>query len=177
MGQQLDRQRATGAQPFTASAVTVGQEPLIVDLLLPPTAYKHWIVEMASLRAALVTRGPTTAAGFPPNTGIFLCGPATPVETLAEATAGINLAARPFLIPLGPPGGNVATVGAGGFAFTFAMVTAPGFKFTVPYGFFLRAIVSCLQGSATPGPGTGSQGTFTALCYLEDDKEQPEGCN
>lgn len=171
---QLDRQRATGAQFFSAQATTVGQEPLIVDLALPAYPGKHWIVESLSCLVKCATRGPSTAGGFPPNSGLFLCTPGTPGESLAEASAGISMAARPHLLPLGPPGASVATVGAGAFPFTFALTLTPGFKSTVPYQCFVRAIISCLQGTATPGPGTGSVGTITALCYLEDDKEPGE---
>jgi len=159
------------AQTFTSTA----DEVMIIDLMLPAFAEQHWIVEQASLVAGLTLRGPTTSGGFPPNTGIFLCPPGTVTEQLSESIAGINLAARPLMLPLGPPGSSVATVGAGTFPQTFALQLAPGFKATVPYGWFLRAIVSCLQGSATPGPGAGSRGVFTALAYRETDKE-PGDC-
>ncbi len=169
--QQLDRQRAKSAQPFSAQAVTVGDEPLIVDLQLPATPGKHWIVELVSFVATLALRGPSTAGGFPPNSGIFLCQPGTPGESLAEAQAGINMAARPILLPLGIPGANVGTVGA---SFTWAMTSQAGMKTTVPLGYVLRAIVSCLQGTATPGPGVGSRGTLTVLATLEDDRDPME---
>ncbi len=77
-----------------------------------------------------------------------------------------------MLLPMGPPGAAVATVGAGVFPFTWAMILAPGFKATVPYGWFLRAIISCVQGSATPGPGVGSTALFTALAYREKDTDE-----
>jgi hypothetical protein len=169
---QLDRQRATGAQPYSAStglngaSLTTGDEPMIIDLLLPQTVGKHWIVEQLSLRARLTLRGPSTAGGYPPCSGLFLCPPGTPGESLTEAQAGIVLAARPLMLPMGVPGANVATVGA---SFAWALQLAAGFKCTVPYGWFLRAIVSCMQGTATPGPGAGSSGILTALAVLEDD--------
>ncbi len=169
---ELDRQRAAGLQNLTGSTTTTGQEPLIVDLPIPQTPGKHYIVEQVSLIALLVTRGPSTAAAFPPNTGLFLCPPGTPKETLADATAGMNIAARAgVMLPMGPPGSNVATIGAGAFPFSFALTSAPGFKMTVPYGWFLRAIVNCLQGSATPGPGTGSIGVLSAMLYQENDTD------
>lgn len=172
---QLDRARAAGVQAFTQTVITAADENMIIDLLLPGFPGQHWIVEQASLIAGLTLRGPTTAGGFPPNTGIFLCPQSTVSETLAESVAGINLAARPIMLPLGPPGNAVATVGAGATPFTFALQLAPGFKATVPYQWFLRAIVACLQGSATPGPGAGSRGVFTALAVRESDKE-PGDC-
>lgn len=172
---QLDRQRAAGVQLFQASTTTVGNEPLIVDLMLPGFSGQHWIVEVASLIAGLTTLGPSLSGGFPPNSGIFLCPPATPSESLTAAAGGIVLAARPLLLPLGPPGSAVATVASGTFPFTWAMTMAPGFKATVPYLWFLRAIVSCAQGAVAPGPGAGSIGNFSALAYRESDNE-PGAC-
>lgn len=174
MIQELDRQRAAGVQAFSGTITTTGDEPIVVDLALPGFPGEHWIVEQASLRALLTLRGPSTAGGFPPNTGLFLCPPGTVTETLTEAQNGINMAARPLMLPMGAPGANVATVGAGAFPFTFALQLAVGFKITVPYGWSLRAIVSCLQGTATPGPGAGSVGLFTALAIRE--KDQIEEC-
>lgn len=173
---QLDRARAAGVQTFAQTMTTAADELIIIDLLLPGKPDEHWIVEQASVIAGLVTRAPTLSGGFPPNTGIFLCPPSTPSESLAESIAGINLAARPIMLPLGPPGNAAGTVGAGAFAFTFALQLAPGFKCTVPYQWFLRAIISCLQGSATPGPGVGSRATFTALAVRESDRE-PGDCS
>jgi hypothetical protein len=164
----LDLYRATGASPYSVSTLTVGDEPMICDLLLPATPGKHWIIETAALKATLAVRGPSTAGGFPPVTGLFLCPPGTPGESLAEAQAGISMSARGILMPMGPPGANVATVGA---TFAYALTLAPGFKCTVPLGWFLRAIVSCLQGTATPGPGAGSLGILTALAYQEPDSQ------
>ncbi len=168
---QLDRERAAGVQLFLQTQTTIGDENIAIDLLLPGKPGEHWIVEQASLIAGLTVRQPNTAAGFPPNTGLFLCPEATQQETLAESQAGINLAARPFLLPLGPPGNAVATVGAGAFPFTFALTLAPGFKITVPDKWFLRAIVACAQGTLTPGPGINSRAVFSALCFREKDKE------
>jgi hypothetical protein len=174
---QLDRQRAAGSQIFTGSQSTVGNEIIQIDLLLPPMDKQHWIIELASVIAGLTTRVPNVSGGFPPNSGIFLCPPGTNPESAAASIAGIDLSARPFLLPLGPPGSAVATVGAGAFAAggTWGMVTAPGFKQTVPFGWFLRAIISCLQGTATPGPGAGSTATFSVLAFRESDNE-PGAC-
>lgn len=174
---QLDRQRAAGSQLFTAVQTTTGDEIIQIDLKLPPFAGQHWIIELASVIAGLTTRVPSLSGGFPPNSGIFLCPEGTNPETAAASIAGIDLSARPFLLPLGPPGSAVATVGAGTFAAggTWAMVTAPGFKQTVPMGWFLRAIISCAQGTATPGPGANSQARFSVLGYRESDNE-PGAC-
>ncbi len=171
---QLDRARAAGVQTFAQTMTTAADELIIIDLLLPGKPDEHWIVEQASVIAGLSVRAPTLSGGFPPNTGIFLCPPSTPSESLAESVAGINLAARPFLLPLGPPGNSVATTGAAfpaGFPFAYALTLAPGFKATVPYQWFIRAIISCAQGTAAPGPGAGSRATFSALAVRESDRE------
>jgi hypothetical protein len=167
---QLDRTRAAGVQPITASTVTAGDEPLIVDIQLPASPGEHYIVEGASLNANLITRQPNTAGGFPPLSGIFLCPPGTPTELLTEAQAGWNMNARPVMVPLGPPGANVGAIGAGP-PYAFALTMVPGFKMTVPYNWFIRAIVTCAQGTATPGPGAGSRGVFTVMAYKERDAD------
>lgn len=179
---QLDRERAAGSQFFKGGQTTVADEIIQIDLELPSFPDEHWIIESASLVAGLTVRAPSAAGvpipgSFPPNTGIFLCPFGTPRETLAESQAGINLNARPFLLPLGPPGAVAGVVAAGAFAAggTFAMTLAAGFKTTVPNGYFLRAIVSCLQGTATPGPGVNSVATFIAFGYREKNKN-PGDC-
>jgi hypothetical protein len=174
---ELDRKRAAGVQNLTGSTTTTGQEPLIIDLPIPQTPGKHYILESASLVAKLATRGPSGASSFPPNTGLYLCPPGTPVETLADAVAGMNISARAgVLLPMGPPGANVATIGAGTFGFAFALTLAAGFKMTIPYGWFLRAIVVCQQGNAAPGPGTGSIGFLSAMLYQESDVDPIDDC-
>lgn len=164
--EELDRVRAAALQPFSVSATTAADEPLTVDMVLPQTPGEHWIVESAALMANLVTRQPNTAPGFPPLTGIFLVPIGTAPETQAEAVAGWAMNKRGMLLPLGPPGANVATIAAGP-PYAYALTLAPGFKITVQYGYMLRAIVTCAQGSATPGPGAGSLGVFTVFATRE----------
>jgi len=170
---ELDRIRSAATQPYSASAVTVANEPLIVDVLFPSNPGEHYIIELATLKANLTVRQPNAAGSFPPLSGLFLCPPGTPTELLAEAQAGWSMNARPVLLPLGPPGANVGTIGAGP-AFAFALVLAPGFKITVPYGWFLRAIVTCAQGTLTPGPGALSLGVLTVMACKERDVDPAE---
>ncbi len=163
-----DVERAAAANELFASATTTANENLIVDLKPTPTINRHWIVEHLTLTANLTVRAPATTTGFPPLTGLFLCPPNTPVEPLATAQVGWLQDARPFLLPMGLPAGDFGTIGAGP-PFAFALVLAAGFKISVPNGWFLRAIVACAQGTATPGPGAGSIGRLRALCLLEND--------
>jgi hypothetical protein len=164
--EELDRVRAAALQPFSVSATTTGDEPLTVDLVFPQAPDIHYIVETAALMANLVTRQPNTAPGFPPLTGLFLVPVGTAPETTAEATAGWVMGKRGMLLPLGPPGANVATIAAGP-PYAYALTLAAGFKINVQYGYMLRAIVTCAQGSATPGPGAGSIGILTAFATRE----------
>lgn len=164
--------RAAGATLQYAEAVTVGDEPLIIDLPLPPTPGCHWIVETGSMIANLTLRtpnDPTTVNGVPPLTGLYLCPANTPRETLAEAVAGWNRFARPILLPLGPPGGDLSAIGAAGPPFPFALTLAAGLRVTVPFQWFLRAIVVAAAGTAAPGPGIGSAGRFSVTATLESD--------
>jgi hypothetical protein len=126
-------------------------------------------VEQITAMTNLAVRAPSGTNGYPPLSGLFLCPPDTPGETLAQSVAGWVPEARPILLPQGLPGGNFATIGAAGPPFPFAMTLAAGFKVTVPWGFFLRAIVVCAAGVAAPGPGAASFGTLTALATFEAD--------
>lgn len=143
-----------------AFGATVGDEPLIVDLQLPMIQPGQvGVLLAASFIATLTTRQPDTR-GLPPNSGLFLCPQGTPIETAAEAIAGFNAGARPFALPLNDPYLNVAQVGAAP-TYTLQMVTPPGIQHPVPTNNFIRAIIVCQQGSATPGPGLGSRGTLS----------------
>jgi hypothetical protein len=171
---ELDRVRAAGAQQYSASAVTTGNEPLTVDLVLPQAPNEHWILENFSLLANLITRQPNTATGFPPLTGLFIVPIGTAPENITEAAAGWAINKRGVLLPMGPPGASVATIAAGP-PYAFALTLAPGYKMTLQYGFMLRAIVTCAQGNAAPGPGAGSSGFLSGFAYRERDKD-PLGC-
>lgn len=165
--QELDRARAAGAQIQTAMATTAADEILLVDLRPMAINGGHWIVEHLNLRASLVTRAPSTPNGYPPFTGLYLCPPETPPETLAQSTSDAwSQAAHPILLPMGLPGGNFAEVGAAP-PYAMTLVANAGFKFTIPYGWFLRGIISCDQGNAAPGPGAGSIGVLLALLSFE----------
>lgn len=165
----IDRQRARAAQYVTVQSVTAGDEVLVVDLRPAAIAQHHWIVEQFNMRANLVTRAPSTATGFPPFTGLYLCPPDAPLELLTQSQSDAwNQAAHPILLPMGLPGGDFAEIGVAP-PYAMTLVAAVGFKFTIPFGWFLRGMIACAQGTATPGPGAGSIGVLLALMSPEPD--------
>jgi hypothetical protein len=164
----LDRARAAAASDCSATTTTTGDEPLIVDLLPPGSMVgKHSLLWAVTFVATLTTRAPDSR-GTPPASGIFMCPMGTPSENITEATAGIKLAARPIMLPLTDPYLNVANVGV---TWAVVMTMGSGFLQTLPANWFLRAILNCQQGTATPGPGALSFGRLTALTTLEIDAE------
>lgn len=159
----------SGLSPYGATTTTTGQEPLVVDLTFAAQAGFHWVAERIVFVSNLVTRAPNSS-GVPPITGLYLCPPGTRPESLTDAQASWNPAARPIPLPLNDPYLNYALVNVSGVTqYALMMVLAPGQRVTVPYGWFLRAIVTCEAGQASPGPGTGSTGTLTALMTQERD--------
>jgi hypothetical protein len=160
--------RAAGASPYIFTTITAGDEPLIVDAVLPSVPNKHYIVESACCMLDLSTRAPVDNRGFPPLTGLFRCPSGTPIETLAQAQAGWNRLARPELLPMGAPGGDFASINLLA-PFPFALVLAPGFKITLQPNYFIRAIVTCVQGTAAPGPGALSVGQLVVWATLENN--------
>lgn len=167
--------RAAAVQQYSALVTTAGDEVLVVDLA-PPAAFanKHWIVEQLTFIASIAVRA--ISQGISPISGMFLCPPGTPAEQSSDttdATIGWTRSARGILLPIHDPSMAVAQIGAGP-PYAIAMVVEPGFKFTVPKQWFLRAILSCAPGTVTPGPGAGSIGELKALCVPEpDDPCQP----
>ena len=168
------RARAAGLQPFGGTVLMADAGPMTVDVNFPQTPNKHYVVELCSFMGKFTVQGPSTSGGFPPNTGLFLVPINTPIESLADATTGMNFQARNtgILLPMGPPGANVATIGgAAGFPFSFALTLAAGTRITVPYQWTIRAIITCLAGNAAPGPGVNSQGIILAMATQEDDHD------
>jgi hypothetical protein len=172
---ELDRLRAAGAQQYTFTATTTGNEPLTVDAVLPQNPGEHWILENWSCLANLITRKPDTNGGFPPLSGLFIVPIGTAPESTTEATGGWVMTKRGILVPMGPPGSTVAAIN-GIAPFPYALTLAPGYKMTLQYGFMLRAIITCAQGTGTPGPGAGSLGVLSGFAYRERDKD-PLGCD
>jgi len=152
---------------YSQTVLTVADEPMIVDLVVSANAGQHWVAERISFLASLTSRAPDTR-GVPPICGLFLCPPGTSKETNAQAVAGWNPQARPVALPLNDPYLNTAIVGT---TFAVQMVLAPGQRVTIPFGWFLRAIIVCAAGSATPGPGAASSGELTAMMTEEFDGE------
>lgn len=151
-----------------ASAITVGNEPLIVDLLVNRTGSgneERMLLRHLQLLATLTLQFPGVQ-GVPPITGLFLCPPATPIESLADAIAGYSRLARPIALPLNDPYTSVAIIGAGP-ATAITLTLAPGGEIPVPNGWILRAIVNCAAGTAVPGPGLGSTGILNAVLEIE----------
>ena len=165
----LDRARARSAQLYSATNATVGDEPLIVDFFQPggTSQSQHWMLWGVTLIATLTTRQPDIR-GVPPGTGLYLCPPGTPSESLTEAQSGLVTAARPFPLPLADPYINVQQVGAIP-TFAVSIVSQVGRLIVLPKQWFVRAIVVCQQGSVTPGPGVGSRGILSVLASIEDD--------
>jgi hypothetical protein len=101
----------------------------------------------------------------PPNSGLFICPEATPIETEADAIAGIFMDARPLAIPLNDPYLDVSNIGAG----WGVQMTGTDLPIVVPKFHFLRMILVCQQESATPGPGAGSVGRLRAMVVIQDN--------
>jgi len=165
---ELDRHRASALELKSASAVTVGDEPLIVDVVPPTDPNIHYIVESVTFLATLTGKRPSTQ-GAPPVSGLFLCPPNTPIETLAEAQAGWNPNARGFGLPLNDPFLDSAIVGGLGAPFALQLTLDTGFKRTIPKGYFIRAIIVAQAGDVAPGPGVGSTGVLSVLMTRERD--------
>jgi len=162
---ELDRARSAGVTYRAMAGATTGDEPLIIDLVLPPVADAHHIIEELVLVAHLVTQRPDPTDGQVPISGLFLCPEATPTETLAEAVAGWSQVARPFPLSICV---DTVPIGTGGFALSYILTS--GYKLDIPQRYFLRAIVNCAPGTAAPGPGAGSAGVFRALIRTERDR-------
>jgi len=164
---------ALRAQIYTASAETVGDEPLIVDLRVPGfnDPNRHGIILRVD---GLVTIPPGGRSpdirGVPPNSGLYLCPESTVSENEVEATAGIVAQARPLALPLNDPYLDVAQVGLG-FSIALVGIDTP---YVVPKNWFLRLIINARQGEATPGPGVGSVGRLRALVVIDDDFDKAD---
>jgi hypothetical protein len=163
----LDRVRATGATPQTQTVLMadlgggVNDNPMIADWIPAQTQQNHWIVEQVAFVGTCVVRAPA----LQPVSGLYLCPQSTPIESLADAQNGWNQNARPFPIPTDIAVANITVAGSPEFA--IIMTARAGFKFTLPPGWFVRAIVVSAPGLAAPGPGLGSNGSLNLLATLE----------
>lgn len=164
----IPREWATRAQIYSVINETAADEPLIVDMRLPlfSDPSRHAIVlRLDGLVTIPATGRMPDIRGIPPNSGLFLCPQGTPIETLADAQAGLLAEARPLAIPLNDPFLDVSQIGAG-FGIQIAAIDLP---LVVPKNHFLRMIINARQGAATPGPGAGSIGRLRAQIVSEDD--------
>jgi hypothetical protein len=162
-------ERASRIAERKNSGVTVGDEPLVVDLA-PPIQTMHWIAYQIAARGEMTTRSIATNPG--PQFGLYLVPYNAPVESLADGalnnTTGWNREARHIALPYLL---NVQRAGAGG-AFLFTCVAQLFSECVIPSGMMLRFIANCVPGTAAPGPGAGS---FAALIahVIEESNSPP----
>lgn len=153
----LDQIRASFVNERSASALAVANEILFADIALPALQDRHYVVEMLSL----VGRCTALAPLEPPVSGLFL------VSQDAANPLAVPWSAAQRGIPL-PLSACYCCEVALGAQFAIGYVMQPGFKITVPRGFFLRGIIQC--GDAAPeGPGVGSTLLLKALVIEEPD--------
>lgn len=153
-------ERASRISERKNSGVTVGDEPLVIDIQ-PPNQGQHWTAYQLCVIGVLATRQPV--ANPIPTFGVYMVPQSAPTELLADAqingTIGWNPNARagialPYTL-------TVTRFGAGG-GFAFALTVQLFGECILPAGWMFRFIGSVAPGTATPGPGAGSQATFTA---------------
>jgi hypothetical protein len=143
----------------TASAFTVGWEPLQCDLL-PALQGHYYVVRQISALGVLVTNL------LPPGavvSGLYVVRASDPLESLADATAGFSMDAR------GPHRLNTEYYSeAIGARFAFSLTAQLYQPLIIPTGYTIRAIVTPNPGTATPGPGAGSSLTLSAALSDEE---------
>lgn len=158
--------RASRIAQKANSGVTVGDEPLVIDIQNPIQGV-HWIAYQLTVIGTMATRLPANNPS--PTFGIYMVPISSPVESLADAALngalGWNPNARAIALPYGL---NTTRFGAGG-AFAFTCVAQLFAECVLPPGWMFRFIASCLPGTATPGPGAGSAASFFAHIIEEKD--------
>lgn len=154
------------SQNGSSIVTTTADEPLVIDFTPQVNPGQVVIVTGISVVATLTQRQIDTR-GVPPGSGLFLCGPGTPpVEAgTALVAPGVSVEARGMPIPLNDPYLNVQ-IASPAPSYAVQMVMAPG-KITVPERWFIRAIIMCAQGTATPGPGANSRGIMQVFGALQ----------
>lgn len=148
------------------SGVTVGDEPLIIDLQ-PPNVGFHWVAYQLCVVGVLTTRQPV--ANPIPTFGLYMVPNNAVQESLADAqnaTQGWNPTARlgialPYTL-------NITRTGAGG-VWLFTLTAQIFAECILPAGWMFRFIGSCVPGTATPGPGANSQAAFSAHVIEESN--------
>lgn len=164
-------QRASRIAARFNNAVTGGDEPLVVDLAIPIQG-QHWTAYQLSAFGVLATRVPV---GNPiPTFGLYMVPATAPPESLADAqingTIGWNATSRagialPYTL-------STTRFGAGG-GFAFVCTALIQGECILPTGWMFRFIGSCAPGTATPGPGAGSNATLLAH-VIEESNSRPQ---
>lgn len=149
----MDATRASRIAERKNSAVALGDEPLIVDLLAPVQGV-HWVCSQITALGRFATR--TVTVNPSATFGIYLVPVNNQLETLADGVAGFNQSARGIALPYDL---YVAPVGA---AFAFVCIVKLVQECIVPAGWVLRFIANVAPGTATPGPGAGSNVVLSA---------------
>jgi len=162
----IEQQRASRIAERKNSSVTVGDEPLVIDLMPPIQSY-HWTAYQLAVIGTFATRQPI--ANPLPTFGIYMVPIVSPVESLADAqlngTFGWNPNARAIGLPYDL---MVQRFGAAG-AFAFICTARMFRECVLPTGWMFRFIANCAPGTATPGPGVGSQAAFFAHVIEESN--------
>lgn len=172
MPNEIISTRASRIAERKNSGVTTDDAPLVIDLA-PPIQGFHWTAYQLCVIGVLATRGPI--ANPIPTFGIYMVPANSPPESLTDAqlngTIGWNPNARngialPYTL-------TVTRFGAGG-GFAFALTAQIFAECVLPAGWMFRFIANCVPGTATPGPGAGSQAMFTAH-VIEELNQAPSG--
>lgn len=159
----VQQQRSTLAAPRYMSGVTVGNEPLVVDLPVAPKPGEHWILDSIAASGFISVAIPPAGQLLSPVAGLFLVKQNEAPETLAQAQAGVNFAAR--TIPL-PVLASIVPLPIG-WAYAIYYNGVPGK--TIPAGWTIRLVICCNPGTAAPGPGAASTGDLIAIISPELD--------
>lgn len=160
----IQQQRSTLVSPRYAAGVTLGNEPLVIDLPVAPKPGEHWILDNVTAEGTLTLAAPPAGQLASPVSGFFLIPQNTPPETLAQAAAGISFDARTIPLPILA---SIVPLAAGGWAYALFYNGVAGR--TIPAGWTIRMIISCNPGVAAPGPGVGSTGLLIATVSPEQD--------
>lgn len=132
----------------TGAIYTVGYEPLILEFPGPPRS-RIWELKQAACMGFFTTNPITLPGG--PGIGWFIARSGDPLETLADAQAGINDHARGLALHMEC---NVLPNGLN--AGYNIICQASGLPAFVLSGDVVRFIANVMPGTATPGPGAGS---------------------
>jgi hypothetical protein len=149
---------ATGI--IKATAITLGDEPLVCDLI-PPLSGQYWTVYSLSAIGVFTVSPPSAGIGDQLVT-LGIVDLSQNIETEAQAastTVGWNQQSRgiPINFQL-----RVATIG-GTPGYPFQLVALLPQPLTIPQGYRARLSIASNPASTPPGPGAGSHVELSAL--------------